>query len=81
MMPPIVNPVALVYSIDVIKASYAAVLKIHEQAGQRVATLLVLAAFIIEVHSRMVPCEPDETLAIVRRFVFEIRNPAKPGDA
>lgn len=66
--------VALKYSIDVIQDSYQAALKIHEAAGQRLATLLVLAAWIIDLHSRMVPCDPELTLEVVRKAIAELRT-------
>lgn len=65
-------PVALRYSIDVIKRAYEAASDIHEQAGQRHATMLVLAAWIIEIHSRMVPCPTEETLGLVRHLLCEL---------
>lgn len=66
-------PVALRYKMSTIKQAYQAASDIHERAGQRHATMLVFAAWIIEIHSRMVPCSTDETLGIVRDYLRELK--------
>jgi hypothetical protein len=71
------DPVAVTYSLDVMRRSYKAASDIHEAADQRVVTMLVLAAWIIEVQSRMAKCPPEETLDIVRGFIAELRDAVK----
>ena len=66
--------VQLKYSMDTIKRAYKAASDIHEQAGQRHATMLIFAAFIIESHSRMVPCDSEETLGLVRQYLKVLRG-------
>lgn len=65
-------PVELRWSLEVVIRAYKSALKIHEAAGQRIATMLMLAAFICYSHTKMVGCSFDETFAIVRGQIDEL---------
>jgi len=68
------GPVELKWSVDVVKRAYIAAMKIHEASGQRLATMLVLAAFIIDAHSRMVTSGTEETVGLVRGLIADLHR-------
>lgn len=68
-IPP--GAVGLKWSPATAIAAYKAAMVIHEAAGQRPATMLIFAGFIIGMHSRMAECSIDETLVLVRKFIVE----------
>lgn len=70
-LPP--GHVAIVWSMEVIIRSYRAASKVHEDAGLRHVTMLILAAFIVESHSRLVKCSTEETLHLVRDAIDAVR--------
>lgn len=77
---PLIPPghVALKYSDTLLLKAYKIVMKMHEQAGQRLATMLVFAAYVIDMHSRMARVDPEETIGLVRNMITKLRKDMPP---
>lgn len=62
-------PFELKWKPSVIFAAYKAAADIFQASGQRHASMLILAAFIIAAHSKAAGCSAEETTALVSGFV------------